>query len=753
MKTLPLNRWILLLLLLLLGTGCMNEAIIDLEEGFSSSNNPPLTLSASLYGVSQEPVANTYTNQAESGPIMGTGFSNQDRLGVSIFDAPRDGEQFGAPHEEADYRNLKATVTTNGGLQLARPVLLGADPIGVRAYFPYNEEHLHLPNKGAFNSESILIPVTSGYTDYMYGYAAKTANDPYLPLFDRQNRTASIAMKHALALISFVVIYEGAIEEITEEPKLQGLKIFESVPHTLAAAGLLNVASGKISIDEKRGATTLPVKWRADDRYTNLSEATPSLLTPVGYPNQSGLGALHTMVIPVNQAVGTLHFSAIIDEVPMETIVPATHGGVVKWEAGNHYVYTLRATKSAFTVDVTIADWHNPEINPEFDFDSGSQGLAPVKFRVKASGTISNLASATLHLVDLFGTRSEITLQANSTSNDKVTYTSSGNLIEFSLMRPIGQRIFRVEKIFMTTNNRSYEIDSYVNVIDEPTFNYTLDKPFLGSGTLADPYQVCTRRTLHEVRNNMSNHFLQIRTVDLEGVRWDPIGAGKNSAFKGLYNGNGYAIQNLNITTSGSTNNSVAALFGYVDGGTIRGVKIASGTITSDYEWVASIVANADKSTIDQCSNHAEIRHTVNGSQRVLGGIVAYSNGSVTNSYNNGQIYSFGANGNGNSERHKSRIGGVIGEQEGGAIKNLCNYTVINHNGNDKDYLDGIVGDHKSGTAETLFYQVAPAYYYKNKTGIAVTSFNATHVQQLNKDQFNWIMGASYPQLLIEFKQ
>lgn len=55
-----------------------------------------------------------------------------------------------------------------------------------------------------------------------------------------------------------------------------------------------------------------------------------------------------------------------------------------------------------------------------------------------------------------------------------------------------------------------------------------------------------------------------------------PIGT-SSKPFSGIFDGNGYTISNLNITSSTTEN---VGLFGYVSGGTIKNVVISSGTIT-----------------------------------------------------------------------------------------------------------------------------------------------------------------------------
>ena len=247
--------------------------------------------------------------------------------------------------------------------------------------------------------------------------------------------------------------------------------------------------------------------------------------------------------------------------------------------------------------------------------------------------------------------------------------------------------------------------------------------------------------------------------LDLTGVEWTPIGVGTRSsksytgkAFKGTFDGGNHTISGLTITSTASADAAVG-LFGVVDGGTVKNLKLDAVNInvaSSDLAGGAiglmvnnakaenitvggSIVGNDGvggivgrliiSGTISSCTNNASVTSSYGG----IGGIVGkayYEDGantalfaSVDKCVNNGTItapmYVGGIVGLARANVTGCINNGVVvgGTQTGGIVGQLIAAGTVSNNENNakisgKNHLGGIIGD----------YSQTPAYTYYNVT-------------------------------------
>lgn len=92
--------------------------------------------------------------------------------------------------------------------------------------------------------------------------------------------------------------------------------------------------------------------------------------------------------------------------------------------------------------------------------------------------------------------------------------------------------------------------------------------------------------------------FNQTQDINMNGVKFKPIGDA-NHAFKGVYNGNGYRITNLNFSDE---NLSYIGLFGNVDGATIKNLTINGGEFTG-YSYVGIFAGKATNTKFENVHN------------------------------------------------------------------------------------------------------------------------------------------------------
>lgn len=166
---------------------------------------------------------------------------------------------------------------------------------------------------------------------------------------------------------------------------------------------------------------------------------------------------------------------------------------------------------------------------------------------------------------------------------------------------------------------------------------YLTGEGFYGKGTAENPYEIRNVNDLkllaQKVNSNETansgityegKYFKQTADIDLNNeTNWTPIGK-SNNPFKGIFNGDGHQITNLEVT--GNSNN--AGLFGYVDGAIIQNCNV-TGEVNG-YDYVGGIVGNADgKTQILSCS----FRGDVTGEDSYIGGIAGSARGTIKNCY------------------------------------------------------------------------------------------------------------------------
>ena len=128
----------------------------------------------------------------------------------------------------------------------------------------------------------------------------------------------------------------------------------------------------------------------------------------------------------------------------------------------------------------------------------------------------------------------------------------------------------------------------------------------LGSGTEADPYQINSVEDLIFFRNKVDEQsqdgstqyagkYIKLNAdIDLADINWNPIGSmsGDHGSFKGVFDGGGHTISNLNVDQSGNG----LGLFAYTTGNAvIKNLNLVNVTVksTDNSNYVGGVVGNA----------------------------------------------------------------------------------------------------------------------------------------------------------------
>ena len=128
---------------------------------------------------------------------------------------------------------------------------------------------------------------------------------------------------------------------------------------------------------------------------------------------------------------------------------------------------------------------------------------------------------------------------------------------------------------------------AFPNAVQAPQIEACIELFCGGSGTIADPYLICTAAQLDSVRHFLNKHFKLANDIPLsaylapggegydkwDSEGWDPIGD-DTDPFTGSLNGDGHRIIGLWINRTGD----YIGLFGFIDGAVIKNV----GVIISD---------------------------------------------------------------------------------------------------------------------------------------------------------------------------
>ena len=252
-------------------------------------------------------------------------------------------------------------------------------------------------------------------------------------------------------------------------------------------------------------------------------------------------------------------------------------------------------------------------------------------------------------------------------------------------------------------------------------------KPFNGSGTEADPYQISSSyelQLLSELVNDAdttaeytSCYYIQTADIDLKNVAFVPIGTFEktSASFKGNYNGNYHKIDNLNVSGK-----KYVGLFGRTLGANLQNLSVYGSVYGINEEngeahpnMIGGFIGESYKSNILNCSFTGTV------SSKTLG--LAYSGGfcgvmscggTITSCYFHGTFEGCGI-----------KNGGVIGQikdfgfESEFAVKNC--YAVGNIISESNDSIGGVIGDVEY-TAENTQVTVSNNYYLKAmaETGI-----------------------------------
>lgn len=234
-------------------------------------------------------------------------------------------------------------------------------------------------------------------------------------------------------------------------------------------------------------------------------------------------------------------------------------------------------------------------------------------------------------------------------------------------------------------------------------------------------------------------------------TEWSPMGVSNSTVYAGTFDGAGHTIQGLYR----SANKSLAGLFGFTNGATIKNVKVTG--YLGSAKSAGGIAAHTEQTTITGCVNAATV-NAYTGGQESIGGIVGITElssqiidcinigvikcqagdadpvfaGGIAGYLSSDSTISSCSNGgkvigacNGNDSYCRSQIGGIVGIATLGTITDCYNAGSVTditpEDPNSEPWVGGIVGSAPGHSSKYLSVTISNCY----STG-SVTANNTT---------------------------
>ena len=218
--------------------------------------------------------------------------------------------------------------------------------------------------------------------------------------------------------------------------------------------------------------------------------------------------------------------------------------------------------------------------------------------------------------------------------------------------------------------------DTWTNYAQEPAVKRKIEV----NGTTVEAREISKPEHLAWISNqgltkSVGEYFIQTKSIDMSGHYWYPIGA-NGRVFNGYYNGQGYAIMNIETSPNMVTE---SGLFGYLQGGTVENVTMLNAKIQGGIDS-GGIAGVNNGGVIRNCYVEGDVTATnrgVSSTQYSIGGLVGYStSGQIESSYYEGTI-------SGTGNRY---YGLLIGYGENSSIRDSIGKTT----GNTAYYNNGV---------------------------------------------------------------
>ena len=186
-----------------------------------------------------------------------------------------------------------------------------------------------------------------------------------------------------------------------------------------------------------------------------------------------------------------------------------------------------------------------------------------------------------------------------------------------------------------------------------------------GDGSSNAPYIIATASQLAYLARQVNGgtsyegkYFRQTANFDLAGKKWTPIGNSSNE-FKGHFDGDNKEVYDLNVDITGS----YAGLFGNIRNGSVKNVRICSGSVKASVHYVGGIVGDFNYSTMENCTASVNVSGNSN-----VGGLAGSISGSTVSNchFLSGEIV-----GSGDGDWDGEYVGGIVGHVQNSNVSTV----------------------------------------------------------------------------------
>ena len=296
---------------------------------------------------------------------------------------------------------------------------------------------------------------------------------------------------------------------------------------------------------------------------------------------------------------------------------------------------------------------------------------------------------------------------------------------------------------YSSSGSTTYPTKKAIKLSSSTAVSYSAAAPSLSGNeySITKPEHLVWLSNQCSSGNDFSGYtFRLLNDIDLQFVPFNPIGGNdsvssdsntSSKGFAGTFDGNGFTIRNLYITTTGNN----AGLFGCIRGGTVKHLTLSEGMVDGGW-YLGSLAGFATGATIEDCYSDLTV-FSQSGSK--IGGLIGFATGAttITRCANYGHVTASLSN---------ASIGGILG-QGAGSQTNYLTYsynrgTVSAHGGS--SIAGGLIG--YIGNAN---YQISSCYNTGEVTGCGTTGAIIGNYSSSGKISFSSVyfamttMGAS----------
>ena len=251
------------------------------------------------------------------------------------------------------------------------------------------------------------------------------------------------------------------------------------------------------------------------------------------------------------------------------------------------------------------------------------------------------------------------------------------------------------------------------------------------TGTEESPIQISTAQQLQNINSNPSACYKLTANIDLKNVDFTPIGNADSGAFSGVFDGNGFTVSNLSVSSG-----KYAGLFGCNEG-LIKNVTLSNVYVCGTRYLGGVVGENTSSGKIVNCKvNSGKIVSDGGLKEVYAGGICGYNSGVMEGAFSNSASVTI------NSNSKNSYSGGIIGYTSSTVnLEDCSNNGTIYSRSSSYSYSGGIIGYSYSTATITNCYNTgnvssssssSSSDYYSSSGGIIGNAYSVTVINCYN---------------------